>query len=95
MPNPSSILMGDEWNDGPAMTGEKVNWSDGELREIAIMALGRISVELFQPGGGTEDLIFDTPDFDYLVTRAGGVIGYGELANLFDAALAAELASRK
>lgn len=94
MPNPSSIAMDEEWAD-PATSDAKKGYSEYELREIAMNALGRISVDLCQPGGGVEDLIFDTPDFDYLVTRSGDVIGYGELANLFDAALATELASRK
>ncbi|HXH35719.1 MAG TPA: hypothetical protein VNJ54_15155 [Plantibacter sp.] len=67
---------------------------DSELTEIAITALGRISVELFQPGGASPDLDFDTPEYDYLVKRDGTIIGYGELAEMFAAALREEIASR-
>ncbi len=62
-----------------------------QVREVAVAALGRISVDLFQPGNAAANLAFDTPGFDYLLTRTGDVIGYGELADRFAAALDVEL----
>lgn len=62
-------------------------YTDRELREIAIMALGSISVDLFQPGDDERDLVFTQPDYDYLVTRDGTCIGYGELAIRYGNAL--------
>ena len=68
-------------------------YDEAELRRIAVTALGRISVPLFQPGGGHCDASFDTPDYDYLVTRDGEPIGYGELGVRFIEALSAEITS--
>lgn len=71
-----------------------MSFTDSEVREIAVSALGRVSVEMFQPGGGVANVSFDTPDFDYLVTRQGVPIGYGEIANLYSEAIDAEIAER-
>ncbi len=70
-------------------------FTDAEVSEIAVTALGRISVEMFQPGDGTQNLSFGTSDFDYLVMRDGKPIGYGELANLYSEAIDAEIAERR
>lgn len=68
-----------------------------EVREVALTALGRISVDLFQAGApqlpvgapGRRE-----PTFDWLRTRSGALIGYGELAERMAAAVDAELDDR-
>lgn len=59
-----------------------------EIVERALIALGSITVEMFQEGGGPGG---ELPDFDWMVLRNGGIVGYGWLAERFDRALRAEL----
>lgn len=61
-------------------------WTTEELVEVAVTALGRISVQISQPGEGDEG--------DYLVDRSGTKLGYAEQADLFTAALRAEVDER-
>lgn len=65
-------------------------WTSEEVHELALMALGRISVDLAQPGGEAAD----RPDFDYILTRGGEPIGYGEVAKRYEDALRAEITER-
>lgn len=69
------------------------SFSAEEVREVAGMALGRISVDLFHEGRARRPASGE-PEFDYLRTRSGAFIGYGELARRFGVALDAELEER-
>ena len=62
-----------------------MTFSDDDVRNIAIMSLGRISVEMFQT---------DTDGAaDWLKLRDGSTIGYGELADMFGKAIDEEIAA--
>ncbi len=61
-----------------------MTFTEDEVNEIAIMALGRISVSMFQAGHNG----------DWLELRDGSEIGYGELANMFGDALDKEIRER-
>lgn len=80
--------------DSPGPGGVVTLWTSEQVHELALMALGRISVDLAQPGSAAVNHAFDTPDFDYILTRAGEPIGYGELAKRYEDALRAEITER-
>lgn len=69
------------------------SFSEEEVREVALSALGAISVDLFHEGRARRPASGE-PEFDYLRTRSGAFIGFGELARRFGEALGAELEER-